>query len=98
MLGGNYMNEEQLLKLQDELMKEIDKESELETHIVESAELIAKELLAKKRTRAEIDGSNFSLISNIYTDEKTKVRKTCIIAVDELKFKIACGKYQPLRP
>ena len=89
------MNEEQLLKLQDELMKEIDKETELETHIVESAELIAKELLAKKRTRAEIDGSNFSLISNIYFDEKAKVRKTCIIAVDELKFKIACGKYQP---
>ena len=58
-------------------------------------EEFSKAFYKKNAALAEIDGSNFSLISNIYFDEKAKVRKTCIIAVDELKFKIACGKYQP---
>ena len=90
------MNEQDLDQLQKELMDQIDQEAEIEKNITESAKVIAQELLTKKRTRAVIDEKTFSLAYHSYQNEK-EVTYLCIIAINELHFKISSGNYRPYK-
>lgn len=90
------MNEQDLDLLQKELMDQIDQEAEIEKNITESAQVIAQELIAKKRTRAVIDEKNFSLAYHSYKNEKD-VTFLCVIAINEFHFKLSSGNYRPYK-
>lgn len=94
------MDIKDLDKLQQELMDEIDKEAEIEKNIVDSSKAIALELFTKKRTRAIIDEKTFTLAYHPYSlknDKDKEVKYLCIIAVNELHFKLSTGNYRPYK-
>lgn len=80
--------------MQKEIMDEMDKESALESHIEESALQIAHELISKQRTKAIIDGKNFTLMYAPFQDSNG-VRSVNIIAINDFHFSVGNGKYKP---
>lgn len=91
------MDDKQLELLQQEMMQQIDQEAEVEKNITESAQVIAQELLVKKRTRTMIDEKAFSLAYHPYKDEKENKDMICILAINEFHFKISTGNYRPFK-
>lgn len=92
--GDKILNDEHLLKMQKEIMEEMEKESAIEQHIEESALQIAHELILKQRTKAVIDGKNFTMMYAPFQDEKG-VKSLNIIAINDFHFSVGNGKYRP---
>jgi hypothetical protein len=87
------MDDKKLQQIQDELMRELDKEQKIETEIVQSSEDIAANLLLSKRCTADINGTqflfNYRLLKN---NEKSSMY---VLVANITKYKIAPEKYIP---
>lgn len=87
------MDDRKLQQIQDELMRELDKEQKIETEIIQSSEDIAGNLLLSKKCVAEINGTqylfNYRLLKN---NEKSIMY---ILVANTVKYKISPDKYIP---
>lgn len=100
------MDDKKLEQIQNELMKEIDKEQKTEEDIISAAETIASGLITLGKMGAAVDGKEFMFAFKIlekpkFVLDKDKVKKQIqvkyiyMIVTDVIKYQIANGKYKP---
>lgn len=87
------MNEKQLQKIQDEIMGNLDKEDKVEQEIIESSKSLTSELMTKKIARTKLNDVDYTLKCKI--QNFGLIHKVVLIGSDDVKFKIAQGKYKP---
>ncbi len=85
------MNDKQLDQIQNELLKNIDSETETDKNIRTAAEEIAAALFLSNKTRYSFNDVPYSF-RYIYNKDYNKI---IIIAANEIKFQIAGSKYKP---
>lgn len=83
------MNEEELKKIEQELLKQIDNEVDLDKQISEQAQEIATSLSVQGVARTTIDGSPFAIS---YEKKGKEIR---MVAADVAKFQLVGEKYRP---
>lgn len=87
------MNDEKLKQIEQEILSEIDKETRIETEIVQASEEIASHLIVSKTVRTEIDGRAFHFRYRVLNGPKSKV--IFMVAADIIKFELLQQKYKP---
>lgn len=85
------MDEKQLDQIQNELLKDIDSETETDKNIKTAAEEIAAALFLSNKTRYSFNNVPYSF-RYIFDRGHNKI---IIIAANEIKFQIAGSKYKP---
>lgn len=85
------MEEKQLDQIQNELLKDIDSETETDKNIKTAAEEIAAALFLSNKTRYSFNNVPYSF-RYIFDRSHNKI---IIIAANEIKFQIAGSKYKP---
>jgi ethanolamine ammonia-lyase small subunit len=87
------MDDKKLQQIQDELMKEMDKEQKIETEIVQSSEEIAANLILSKKCTADINGTQFLFNYRLLKGSKKSI--IYMLVANTTKYKIAPEKYIP---
>lgn len=87
------MNEDQLKKIEQELMTEIDQEQKIETMITNSSDEIASHLLVSKKINAEVNDKAYMFSYRLL--QKGDVKIMYILIADIVKYKIAGKQYVP---
>lgn len=85
------MDEKQLDQIQNELLKDIDSETETDKNIKTAAEEIAAALFLSNKTRYSFNDIPYNF-RYIFDRGHNKI---IIIAANEIKFQIAGSKYKP---
>lgn len=88
---ANTYSEEQISKIQQELMSNTDKENDFLKEIERLSASIASRLVKEKHTHEEFIGTDF--IFNLNYDRAQK--KITVMRTDPVKFKLAMGHYRP---
>jgi hypothetical protein len=86
-------NESKLQQIQDELMKELDKEQQLENHINISSEQIAAHLTLNSKCKAEINNTPYIFAYKLLQAKGKRI--IYIVISNIIKYELAQSKYIP---
>lgn len=89
------IKEDKLLKIQNEIMEEMDKEANMEKHIMDSSEQIASQLMSTKKITTEINGTPYMFSYRVLENEDSKF--IFMLVANTIKYKIAQEKYKPFK-
>ena len=83
------MNEEELQKIEQELLKQIDQEVDQDKQITQQAQEIAASLSLQGMANASINGREFAITYN------TRGKNIAMVAADRAKYQLVGEKYRP---
>lgn len=87
------MKEEDILRIQNELMQGIDNEQKLEEMVIDMSKEIAAKLVFSDKTTAEIDGVNYMFsYKNIQQGKQRGIR---MIVANMIQYQIVGDNYIP---
>lgn len=87
------MNEEQLKKIQDELLKGMDAELDRESSLISTAKEIAAKLYLGGPVREELEGKVY--VFNYRTYKQGKTDKIFMTVATEFLYQVGLDKYKP---
>lgn len=87
------MNDEQLKKIQDELLKGIDADLDKESNLISTAKEIAAKLYLGGTVKEEIDGK--VLVFNYRTYKQGKTDKIFMTVANPFMYQVGRDKYKP---
>lgn len=87
------MDDKQLQKIQDEIMSEMDRESQIEKNISNSTEAITQHLIARSKCHTEINGTEYMFSYRLLKNETQNI--LYLLVANVVKFKLAGNQYVP---
>lgn len=91
------MNEDRLKQLEEELMRELTNQEDIDSEIEDMTQDLTDKLISQKQTMYEIDNTLYSIAYGAVANPETSKSEIYVIVYDRAKFALLYDKYKPLR-